>query len=392
MVTREASETLATLAKQFRAIAVVGPRQSGKSTLVKHLFPEKKYITLENPEERERAAGDTRGFLKQLPQGAIIDEAQRVPELFNYLQQVLDESNERGKFILTGSNNFLMLEKITQSLAGRIGYIDLLPLSLTEIFSIPGQTKQVDEIIFNGGYPPVCYENIKPKFWFPAYVRTYVERDVRQIKNITDLSLFQKLLFLCVGRIGQQLNLSNLSIECGVDHKTIQSWLTIMQTSYIIHLLQPHHKNFSKRIVKSPKLYFYDTGLACSLLSIQSAEQLQYHAMRGALFENLIVNELIKRRFNQGLQSNLFYWRDVSGHELDVILDFGNELIPVEIKSGMTVSSDFFNGIKFWQKLTGIKKGYVVYAGEENYTNQGINVVSWTNAPAIISHTHSSPP
>jgi len=218
-----------------------------------------------------------------------------VPELFNYLQQISDESSERGKFILTGSNNFLMLEKITQSLAGRIGYLDLLPFSYSELLTkkIPGN--EINKVLFHGGYPAVTYESVDPKLWFPAYVRTYVERDVRQIKNIIDLSIFQRFIFLCAGRIGQILSLSNLALDCGIDHKTAQSWISVMQASYILHLLQPYHKNFSKRIIKSPKLYFYDTGLAAYLLGIDSEKNILNHPMRGPLFENFIINELLKK-------------------------------------------------------------------------------------------------
>ncbi len=225
MISRTAEIVLKKLATQFKAVALTGPRQSGKSTLARTTFPDKKYISLENPDIREAALTDTRGFLNNLPDGAIIDEAQRVPELFSYLQQVLDESNKKGRFILTGSNNFLMLENITQSLAGRIGYLELLPFCYDEIEKIEGYDLTLNNMIFSGGYPAVTFDRVDASFWFPSYVRTYIERDVRQIKNITNLNLFQKLLYLCAGRVGQELNLNNLAIECGVDHKTIGSWI-----------------------------------------------------------------------------------------------------------------------------------------------------------------------
>lgn len=378
MITRNAETVLKKLATQFKAIAITGPRQSGKSTLARITFPEKKYVSLENPDIRESALNDTRGFLNNLPDGAIIDEAQRVPELFSYLQQILDESNERGRFILTGSNNFLMLENISQTLAGRIGYLELLPFCYDEILEIPDQDLQLNHLIFSGGYPAITFDHIDPAFWFPSYMRTYIERDVRQIKNITNLNLFQKLLYLCAGRVGQQLNLNNLAIECGVDHKTIGAWMGILQASYVIHLLSPFHNNFSKRIIKSPKLYFYDTGLACALLGINASTQLITHSGRGALFENYIINELIKSRFNKGLRSNLFYWRDVSGHEIDVVVDHGSYANAVELKSGMTVVPDFLKGLVFWQGLTKYNKSYVIYGGEDAQTrSNGIEVIPW---------------
>ena len=383
MIVRDGETVLKNLASQFKAIALTGPRQSGKSTLARTAFPEKKYISLENPDIRESAHSDTRGFLNNLPNGAIIDEAQRVPELFSYLQQVLDDSDEKGRFILTGSNNFLMLENITQSLAGRIGYLELLPFCYNEIQKIQGYDLTLNNIIFSGGYPAIAFDRIDVNFWFPSYIRTYVERDVRQIKNITNLNLFQKLLYLCAGRVGQELNLNNLAIECGVDHKTIGSWIGILQASYVIHLLPPYYNNFSKRIVKSPKLYFYDTGLACALLGITSSSQLSLHSSRGPLFENYIVNELIKTRFNKGLRSNLFHWRDVSGHEIDLVADHGSYSIGIELKAGMTVIPEFFKGLTFWQSLTKYDKCYLIYGGDEAQKRNGVEVIPW-NSTAIF--------
>ena len=384
MIVRDSETVLKNLASQFKAIALTGPRQSGKSTLARTAFPGKKYISLENPDIRDSALSDTRGFLNNLPNGAIVDEAQRVPELFSYLQQVLDESDEKGRFILTGSNNFLMLENITQSLAGRIGYLELLPFCYNEIQKIQGYDLTLNNMIFSGGYPAIAFDRIDVNFWFPSYIRTYVERDVRQIKNITNLNLFQKLLYLCAGRVGQELNLNNLAIECGVDHKTIGSWIGILQASYVIHLLPPFYNNFSKRIVKSPKLYFYDTGLTCALLGITSHSQLRLHSSRGPLFENYIVNELIKTRFNKGLRSNLFHWRDVSGHEIDVVADHGSYSIGIELKAGMTVIPEFFKGLTFWQSLTKYDKCYLVYGGDEAQKRRnGIEVIPW-NSTAIF--------
>jgi predicted AAA+ superfamily ATPase len=378
MIARIATKKIMELAAQFKAVAIIGPRQSGKTTLAKACFPEKPYVSLENLQNRQFAQTDPTGFLNTYSNGAILDEIQRAPDLLSWLQQDLDEESRRGKFILTGSNNFLLLEKITQTLAGRVAYLDLLPFSVQELEYVAGALDNIDSVLFQGGYPPIQADGIPPQNWFPAYVRTYVERDVRQVKNIENLLLFEKLLSLCAGRIGQQVNFSNLGTEVGVDFKTVQSWLGILQASYIIHLLPPYFRNFNKRIVKTPKLYFYDTGLACHLLRLTAPEDLIQHPFRGALFENFIINELLKNRFNQGRRSDLYYWRDRSGHEIDVVVDQGVRLIPVEIKSGQTITSDYFKGLDFWKNLTGNKGGIVFYGGEEQQQrSDGNQVKSW---------------
>ena len=361
----------------FKALAIVGPRQSGKTTLAKILAPRKPYVSFENPDTRYLFESDPRGFLAAYTNGAVFDEAQYVPKLFNYLQQILDESSANGRFILTGSNNFLLVEKISQSLAGRIVYTDLLPFSIKEMLRIKGFDSSANNLIFNGGYPGIVYEGRKRLPWFQSYVRNYIERDVRLLKNITNYSLFQKFISLCAGRIGQQLNLSNLGNECGVDHKTIQSWIGVLEASFIIHLLPPYYKNFNKRIVKSPKLYFCDTGLACYLLGIQQKEQLHLHPFRGALFENMVVAEMLKTRYNKGLRSNLYYFRDNTGNEIDVLIDEGKKIIPVEIKSAETISPAFFRGLEFWRNLTGNKTGYIVYGGTESISIKNKKIISW---------------
>lgn len=361
----------------FKALAIVGPRQSGKTTLAKILAPRKPYVSFENPDTRYLFESDPRGFLAAYTNGAVFDEAQYVPKLFNYLQQILDESSANGRFILTGSNNFLLVEKISQSLAGRIVYTDLLPFSIKEMLRIKGFDSSVNNLIFNGGYPGIVYEGRKRLPWFQSYVRNYIERDVRLLKNITNYSLFQKFISLCAGRIGQQLNFTNLGNECGVDHKTIQSWIGVLEASFIIHLLPPYYKNFNKRIVKSPKLYFCDTGLACYLLGIQKKEQLHLHPFRGALFENMVVAEMLKTRYNKGLRSNLYYFRDNTGNEIDVLIDEGKKIIPVEIKSAETISPAFFRGLEFWGRLTGNKTGYIVYGGTESISIKNKKIICW---------------
>lgn len=378
MVSRESANELKILSKQFKAVAVVGPRQSGKTTLTRSCFPEKEYVSLENPDNRNFAQDDPRGFLAQYSNGAILDEVQRTPSLFSYLQQILDESIEPGQFILTGSNNFILQQNIVQSLAGRIAYLYLLPFSIAELKIAGLLPGDIYTLMYKGSYPPVYTQNATPEKWYPNYLRTYVERDVRLIKNITDLAAFERFLKLCAGRTGQLLNRSSLGIEVGVDSKTIASWISLLESSFIIHLLQPHHKNFNKRVVRMPKLYFYDTGLVCNLLGIQNKEQLGLHPFKGNLFENLIISELIKSRYNKGEADNLYFWRDNKGNEVDVIIDNGQKLFPVEIKSGQTITSAYFRGINFWNQMTGNKEGVVIYAGEKTQKrSSGITVSPW---------------
>jgi len=377
MIQRNAAETLVRLSDQFKAVAVTGPRQSGKTTLVRAVFTGKPYVNLENPDSRRFAMDDPRGFLSQYPGGAILDEVQRVPELFSYLQQVLDEFDGTGMFILTGSNNFLLQENISQSLAGRVGYLFLLPLSLSEL---GWNSTSSNELLFRGGYPALYSNSTDSSLFYANYLRTYVERDVRLIKNITDLFAFEKFLRLCAGRTGQLLNMSSIAMESGVDVKTIGSWIGVLETSFIAFRLQPYHKNYNKRIVKMPKLYFYDTGLAVALMGIENTDQLAIHPFRGNLFENLVILELMKRRFNKALQKKLYFWRDNTGHEIDVILERAGAQLPLEIKSGKTVSDDFFKGLDYWRKLTGADQGYLVYDGETaQERSNGISVIPLKN-------------
>jgi uncharacterized protein len=377
MISRDSSDLLKRTASSFKAIAITGPRQSGKTTLTKLFFPEKPYVTLENPTDRNLALADPVSFLSAFPQGAILDEVQKAPELFSYLQGILDASDEKGKFVLTGSNNFLLLESISQSLAGRVGYLDLLPFSIHESEICPQPPASLEEHVFLGGYPSVVHDKTIPNDWFASYVRTYVERDVRLIKNISDLNTFQRFLYLCAGRIGQQINLTNLGNDTGVNYKTIESWLNVLQASYIIYMLPPYYKNFNKRLTKTSKLYFYDTGLACYLLGIKNANELTNHGYRGPLFENFIITELTKNRYNKGQRSNLYYWRDSSGNEIDVLIDNGSIQIPIEIKSAATINMDFFKGLNYWEKLTGQIGGHLVFTGEGSKTHKSFIVSNW---------------
>ncbi len=376
MVRREASVTLIRLATQFKAVAVIGPRQSGKTTLVRHTFGHKPYVSLENPDTLQFAMEDPRGFLYQFPNGAILDEAQRAPHLFSYLQQILDEHTEPGLFIITGSNNFLLQENISQSLAGRIAYLNLLPFSLNELADTGNWN--LNELLFKGAYPPIYDQKVETSNWYNNYIRTYIERDVRQLKNINNLYTFERFIKLCAGRIGQLLNMSNLAIETGVDHKTISSWMGILESSFIIYRLQPHHRNFNKRIVKMPKLYFYDTGLASTLLGIQNEQQIDTNPYRGSLFENFVITELIKTRFNKAKQPDVYFWRDNTGHEIDAIVENANTLFPIEIKSGKTITSDYFKGLSFWNKVSGQSGGAVIYGGDQYQKRSNeIEVFPW---------------
>ena len=357
---------------------IVGPRQSGKTTLARAVFPRKDYVSLENPDERLFATQDPRGFLNRFKNGAILDEAQRAPELFNYLQQILDNTKQDGLFILTGSNNFLMQSSISQSLAGRIGYVDLLPLTVSEINLFDKKPISLSEYIFYGSYPELYDKKRLPEVWYPSYIRTYIERDVKQIKNIENTLLFNRFIQLCAGRTGQQLNVASLSNECGIDIKTVTAWLGILQSSYIIYLLKPHHKNFNKRVVKTPKLYFYDTGVVCSLLGIRKSQEVNVSPFYGALTENFCINELLKKKYNTGSNTKFFYWRDNKGIEIDLLLDNGKKLMPVEIKAGQTFNESFLKSIIYWNSISGNTGGLLIYGGEQQYKRSDkIQITSW---------------
>lgn len=378
MIARVAEKLLRQYSRRFRALAVVGPRQSGKTTLVRKVFPQKPYISLENPDERLLADQDPRAFLNRFKNGAILDEAQRVPSLFSYLQQALDETKKDGLFILTGSNNFLLQQSITQSLAGRIGYIDLLPLCYSEIMEFGKSSLSTESLLLRGCYPEIYDKKRNPGIWYPSYIRTYVERDVKQIRNIENTLHFNRFLQLCAGRIGQMLSVSSLSNEAGVDVRTINAWLGILQSSYLIFLLPPHHRNFNKRVVKSPKLYFTDSGLACSLLGIRNEKELFSSHFRGPLFENHIIMEFLKMKNNTGTQTGLYFWRDNKGVEVDLILDSGKKLIPIEIKSAQTFQENQLKSLHTWNSWSGSKNGILVYDGKQVFeTKKKINIINW---------------
>ncbi len=381
MIPRQISKKLKQLAIQYPVVAVTGPRQSGKTTLVRHTFPEKKYASLEDPDIREFAISDPRGFLSAYSGGAIFDEVQRAPDLFSYIQTLVDQSGEEGLFILTGSFHFGLMERISQSLAGRTGLLTLLPFSFKELHQKRMIRGSLEKFLYTGTYPRIYDKQLPPSEWYANYVTTYIERDVRAIKNITDLDQFQKFLKMCAGRSGQILNLTSLGNDCGITHNTARSWLSVLQAGYIIFLLQPHFQNYNKRLVKSPKLYFYDTGLLSFLLGIHSADALLTHPFRGPVFETWVMSELLKGRFNRGLRANLYFWRDNSGNEVDCIIDHGDNVSALEIKSGRTITKDSFKGLRYWSKISKNdgESAYLVYGGESNQKRKEGHVLGWTS-------------
>lgn len=378
-IPRNAESRLKHFANGYPVLVVTGPRQSGKSTLVRHAFPEHRYVSLEDLDQREFAETDPRGFLNQFTEGAILDEAQRCPALFSYLQTRVDERQQPGEFILTGSQQFGLLSGITQSLAGRAALLTLLPMTYCELQRAGKIGKNVDKILFDGAYPPIFDRGLEPHPWHGNYVRTYLERDVRQLIKVQDLGTFQRFLKLCAGRTGQLLNLSSLANDCGITHNTAKAWISVLEASYIVHLLPPHHQNFNKRLVKTPKLYFLDTGIATWLLGIQNSEQLATHVQRGALFESWVISELLKTRYNAGETSNLYFWRDRSGHEVDLLIDHGTHLSPLEIKSGQTINKDYFKGLEFWKNLAddNAGKAWLVYGGDSRQIRSEVTVLPW---------------
>ncbi|MFZ4524816.1 MAG: ATP-binding protein [Chlorobium sp.] len=379
MIYRKLTATLQRLAKTFPVIAITGPRQSGKTTLAKAVFADKPYITLEDPAERAFALEDAKGFLHRFRDGAIFDEAQRWPDLFSYLQGMVDEEPIPGKFILTGSQQFGLLAGVSQSLAGRVGMTALLPLSISELPAASQSSLSLDMLIIKGSYPALHVRDISPADWFASYIATYIERDIRQVLRVHDLSVFQRFVRLCAGRNGQLLNLNALAGETGISHKTARSWLSVLESSYIVHLLPPYFRNFGKRLVKTPKLYFLDQGLACWLLGIRSHEHLALHPMRGAIFESFIISEFLKSRYNRGLPPDLYFWRDNNGLEADIVFERGTKLQPVEIKSGQTITGDSIRAGLKAARFAGEEalQPWLIYGGDDSYERNGVTIMSW---------------
>lgn len=399
MIARHLQSALEKAARQYPVVTLTGPRQSGKTTLARSCFAQHEYVSLENPEQRAFAMDDPRGFLNRYPHPVILDEVQRVPDLFSYIQGIVDNQDRSGQFILTGSQNFLLLQRISQSLAGRCAVLHLLPFSRTELIGHPvlaperlaQQSESIKlerdpydpgtlfKMLYTGFYPRIHDKQMEPQDWLANYYQTYLERDVRDLLNIGDLETFGRFVRLCAGRCGQLLNLSSLAADTGISHTTARRWMSTLEACFIIYLLRPHHRNFNKRLIKSPKLYFTDTGLLCYLLRIKTPDQLADHANRGAIFETWVVTELLKSYYHRGLAPDLYFWRDVTGHEIDVLIEQGDRQLPLEIKSGQTVSGDFFKELKYWRTLTNTPDASAVllYGGGESYVRNGAAVTSW---------------
>lgn len=388
IIDRKIEPVAKALARQYPILTITGPRQSGKTTLCKKVFAHKPYANLEFPDTRQFAIDDPRGFLAQFPDGVVLDEIQRAPDLVSYIQPMVDEAQRDGLFILTGSQQFEVSNSINQSLAGRTALIKLLPFSLDEIqseFSIP----TIDRLIYQGFYPRIWGKKLNPTQALGDYFETYIERDLRQLITIKDLSLFQRFIKLCAGRTGQLLNMNSLANDAGISHVTARSWLSILEASYIIFFLHPYHANISKRLVKSPKLYFFDVGLAAYLLNIENETQVTRDPLRGNLFENMVISEALKYRFNDGKRSNHHFYRDSIGNEVDLLLLNGSEIFPIEIKAGMTITRGYFKGLNHFIKL--FKNhvpngGGLVYGGDQQQQRSEITIVPIHQLERLLIH------
>jgi predicted AAA+ superfamily ATPase len=385
LIPRRAGPTLQALAREYPVVVVTGPRQSGKTTLCRASFPDLPYASLEEPDVRGFAVDDPRGFLAQYPNGALLDEVQRAPELLSYLQGIVDRQPRSATFVLTGSQQLDVLAGVTQTLAGRVALLSLLPFALGELPE-PLAPPSIEALLYRGFYPPIHDRGLDPSRWLGNYVQTYLERDLRQLVNIRDLSSFQVFLRLCAGRTGQLVNLSALAADCGITHNTARAWLSVLESSFIVIQLRPHFRNFGKRLVKTPKLYFVDSGLAAWLLEIRSEDQLNAHPLRGALFETWAISELLKGRANAGLASNLYFWRDRAGLEVDCVLDRGTALVPVEIKSGQTVASDFFASFSCFSAIAGdaAAPGWIVYGGTRIEKRSQATALPWRSIDTLV--------
>jgi len=369
------------MAKQYKAVLITGPRQSGKTTLARHEFPDKPYVSFENPDTRMLASQDPRSFLSRYPDGAVFDEAQRVPDLFSYLQQLLDESPQKGKFVITGSQHLSLSQAVNQSLSGRVAVLELLPFSYGELSHGNLSTDNLLETLFNGAYPPVFDQHLDVIPWFNNYIDTYIERDVRQILNVRDTIPFRRFVALCAGNAGQLFNATRLAGDCGIASVTAAQWLSVLEGTYLTFRLQPYANNFRKKTVKTPKVYFWDTGLMVRLLGLQTPEQLATHPLRGAVFENWVVSETMKAACNQGERPRLYFWRDSAGLEIDLIQERTGALSAVEIKSGATFSPDWTASLNKWAALAAsgnlTTTQTVIYGGDERYTFKGVTVRPW---------------
>lgn len=383
MIKRDISLKLKKVAKEYGVVSVTGPRQSGKTTLVRNLFPQHRYVNLEFLTDLETIKEDPAGFVESIKEGVIIDEVQRFPDLLSYIQVSIDSNYKAGKFIITGSQNLLLSEKISQSLAGRVGILKLLPLSMDELKKAGILQSSYLETILSGFYPGIYDKKRTPSIYYSNYLNTYVERDVRNIKNIGDLSAFNRFLQLLAGRVGQLINLSELGGLIGVNYKTIDSWLSVLEASYVIFKLEPYYRNFGKRIVKSSKVYFTDVGLAAHLLRLDSVNELKNHFSLGGLFENMVILDIYKRKFNFLSTSKLYYFRDSKGVEVDLLIDKGNELFPIEIKASATFNSEYVKNIRYFNELCGGNLGYLIYTGRKEDGIRNLKVLNYADTSLV---------
>ncbi len=394
MISRDLRHTLNRFEK-FPVVGVFGPRQSGKTTLVRDHFKNHTYLNFEDPNIRDFATNDPRGFLRthENQYGIILDEFQYVPQILSYIQIESDEKKRPGYFVLTGSQNFLMNQAVTQSLAGRIGILTLLPLSIHELENSRLLPNDINETLIKGSYPRVYTEQFLPDDFYPSYIHSYVERDVRQLINVENLRTFRKFMQLCAARVGQLLNISDLAMNCGISIKTVERWLSILEASYILYLLVPYHENYTKRVIKTPKLFFYDTGLACSLLGLKTIDEVALSPWKGHLFETLIISDFYKQFYNTGSRPSLYFWRDKNGHiEVDCLVERAGTLFPIEIKSVETIRSDLFKSLENWHNLTqtDAEKSYLVYGGDQTQKRLHGQIVSWKSAGELMAKIERS--
>ena len=381
MIPRTAASALQRLARGFPVLCITGPRQSGKTTLARASFPDKPYLSLDDPDIARLAREDPRGLLDGYRDGLVLDEVQAVPEIFSYLKTAVDRDPRPGKYVMTSSRQFSLLAGVSESLAGRAAFLTLLPFSAAELAAVGNLPGDPFELMVKGFYPPVYDRDVSPYDWYTNYIASYVERDVRSVLNVKDLGQFQTFVRMCASRVGQLLNLSALALDCGLSHNTVRAWISVLESSGIVHLLTPYHRNFGKRLVKSPKLYFLDTGLAARLLGIRSREDLFVHPNRGNLFESFIVSELLKARYARALDAGLHFWRDSAGTEVDVVFEEGRSLKAIEIKSGKTFDPDWAVNLETWMRYSGTTPGdcSIAYAGDRGFEWKGISVLVWNS-------------